>query len=93
MVSNAICLGCAGGFEVTLFVDFDKDAFEGETYKIQIAGYVGGHSGCDIHRGRGNAIKDMASLLGAFDDIRLYAMDGGSVINTIPRSCSAIVWY
>ena len=55
---------------------------------------IGGHTGVDIHRGRANAIVLLARLLSTLkDDLhpRLLHLDGGSVINTLPRSAHAHV--
>ncbi|MDD4881565.1 MAG: peptidase dimerization domain-containing protein, partial [Gallionellaceae bacterium] len=55
-------------------------------------GLRGGHSGIDIHLGRGNAIKLMAEALrdlaGCFD-LRLVALQGGTARNAIPREAVA----
>mmetsp|Transcript_49587 Transcript_49587/g.124683 ORF Transcript_49587/g.124683 Transcript_49587/m.124683 type:complete len:520 (-) Transcript_49587:44-1603(-) len=98
----AVCVGCAGGFEthIRLPVTRAADAADGalSCLDLKVSGLQGGHTGVDIHRGRGNAIKLMAQLLCTAaeqaqlgDQLRLCAFSGGSVINTIPRECDARV--
>ncbi|WP_294963185.1 aminoacyl-histidine dipeptidase [uncultured Gilliamella sp.] len=90
-----IFTGCAGGvdfsssFPVTYTVMPEKhDCY----LKISLKGLKGGHSGCDIHLGRGNAIKLMTRLLAEYlQDIsfRLANINGGSLRNAIPREAFA----
>lgn len=61
---------------------------------VRIDGLRGGHSGVDIHWGRGNAHALMARLLldaAASFDLRLAELVGGDTRNAIPRSATAIV--
>jgi dipeptidase D len=54
----------------------------------------GGHSGIDIDKGRGNAIKLLARLLNRLEDehdIRLASVSGGDRYNAIPREATAVV--
>lgn len=57
-------MGCAGGenANVTLPVEYQDNAFS-HSYQIILKGLRGGHSGCDIHTGRANAIKVLARFL------------------------------
>ena len=61
--------------------------------RIQITGLQGGHSGIDINRGRGNAIKLLARLLwSAQQEIGLRGLDRGwEGYNAIPREAAAVV--
>lgn len=89
-------LGCAGGCDVTA-----SDHYEGETapsgwlfHKITLSGLRGGHSGIDIHLGRGNANKLLVRLLRGWEKaeaIRLAAFAGGTARNALPREAWAIV--
>ncbi|NDD46923.1 MAG: M20/M25/M40 family metallo-hydrolase, partial [Flavobacteriia bacterium] len=63
-------------------------------YSLQIKGLTGGHSGMDIHLGRGNANLLMARLLRDLEReacILLSTMAGGNLRNAIPRECQATV--
>jgi len=54
----------------------------------------GGHSGDDIHRGRGNANKILNRYLWNVNrktDLRVHSFDGGNLRNAIPREATAIV--
>ncbi|MDD2913916.1 MAG: aminoacyl-histidine dipeptidase [Gallionella sp.] len=61
--------------------------------RFDVSGLRGGHSGMDIHLGRGNAIKLLAEALrdlAAHTDVRLVEMQGGSARNAIPREAYAL---
>ena len=60
--------------------------------RFEVSGLRGGHSGIDIHLGRGNAIKLLAEALrdlSAHTDLRLIEMKGGTARNAIPREAFA----
>ena len=82
-------VGCAGGVrnDIELPVSFDK--FDGKKYKLTVSGLLGGHSGVEIDRGRGNAIKLAAEALSDMNGIRLAYISGGNADNAIPRECTA----
>jgi dipeptidase D len=61
--------------------------------RFDVSGLRGGHSGIDIHLGRGNAIKLLAEALrdlSAHTDVRLVELKGGSARNAIPREAFAV---
>ena len=63
-------------------------------YRLCIDGLLGGHSGEDIHRHRGNANKLLFRLLDALErkgDMELVSVQGGMAGNAIPRSAEAVV--
>ncbi|MDX5346637.1 MAG: M20/M25/M40 family metallo-hydrolase, partial [Hymenobacteraceae bacterium] len=63
-------------------------------YQIKVKGLTGGHSGMDIHLGRGNANKLMNRLLFQAAEqfnLRVSSIDGGSLRNAIPRESVAEV--
>ncbi|MDO8262045.1 MAG: M20/M25/M40 family metallo-hydrolase [Gallionella sp.] len=60
--------------------------------RFEVSGLRGGHSGIDIHLGRGNAIKLLAEALrdlSAHTEVRLIEMQGGTARNAIPREAFA----
>ena len=62
--------------------------------RIQITGLQGGHSGIDINRGRGNAIKLLARLLWSAQQeigLRVASIEGGKGYNAIPREAAGVV--
>lgn len=89
-------LGCAGGVDVEVRADWPLEPLP-EGYGVchlEVAGLRGGHSGLDIHLGRGNAIKLLGEALAGLAkcaDPRLIAMQGGSARNAIPREASALL--
>ncbi len=88
-------LGCAGGVDVEVRHDYEQQAVPSDYALLQFAvsGLRGGHSGIDIHLGRGNAIKLLAEALrdlSAHTDVRLIGMQGGTARNAIPREAFAV---
>ncbi|MGQ0827559.1 MAG: aminoacyl-histidine dipeptidase [Bacteroidota bacterium] len=88
-------VGCAGGTstKVTLKTIFEKTENNSISFKISIKGLKGGHSGVDIHLGRGNANKIMNRFL--WDaaknyGLRIAEINGGTQRNAIPREAFAI---
>lgn len=87
-------LGCAGGVDVEVRRAVEtEDAPPGYALlHFEVSGLRGGHSGIDIHIGRGNAIKLLAEALRdlcAHTDMRLVEIRGGSARNAIPREAFA----
>jgi len=89
-------ISSAGGVAVDAQATYGEVATPPATiaFRVTIDGLRGGHSGVDVHRGRGNAHQLMARLLtdaaGSFD-LRLAELTGGDVRNAIPRSATAFV--
>ncbi|MFA7239404.1 MAG: aminoacyl-histidine dipeptidase [Sulfuricellaceae bacterium] len=88
-------LGCAGGVDVEVRHDYVQEYVPPDyaLLRFEVSGLRGGHSGIDIHLGRGNAIKLLAEALrdlSAHTDVRLIAMRGGTARNAIPREAFAI---
>lgn len=92
---GTLCIGCAGGVNsVARRTIARRPVPSGEVFRIKVSGLAGGHSGVDIHRGRGNALRILgAALLAAMDRMPLAVADiqGGSKRNAIPREASAVV--
>lgn len=85
--------GSAGGelIEVKLPTEYEK--IENFTeIDIEVRGLMGGHSGMEIHKDRGNSNKILSSILKelrATMDIRLVSIEGGTKDNAIPRQSKA----
>lgn len=93
---DAIFVGCAGGRDTEYVLKNRGTRAPKDTVgrKVTVGGLLGGHSGLDIHKGRGNAIKILCRvLLAARDemDLRLVEITGGSMRNAIPREAEAKV--
>lgn len=89
-------MGCAGGVDTTARFDYEPVATEeGDVaLRVSIKGCKGGHSGCDIHLQRANAIKLLFRFLKdavANYEARLACVEGGSLRNAIPREASAVI--
>lgn len=62
--------------------------------QIKIEGLLGGHSGVDIDRGRGNAIKLLGRVLEGLTSLPgfdLVEIGGGEAMNVIPTTATATV--
>ena len=87
---NELTIGCAGGIDITIRNSY-KEKKIGKNkmaYQLTVKGLKGGHSGMDIHLGRGNANKIMNRLLWLGQckfKLRVSAIDGGGLRNAIPR--------
>jgi dipeptidase D len=93
---NEICVGCAGGIDVSATKEYGEEKVPKGfiAYKITASGLKGGHSGVDIALGRANSNKIMFRfLMQAESDfgIRLAEASGGNLRNAIPRESFSIV--
>ena len=89
-------LGCASGsvMEYLLPGDWDTVTPNNIACEITVKGLTGGHSGGDIHRERGNALRIMGNILaelGAQVGIRIANISGGMMVNAIPREAVAAI--
>jgi dipeptidase D len=92
---HELTIGCAGGVDVTGTGTYEqeKPAFESVGFALSVTGLKGGHSGMDIHLGRGNANKLMNRLLFRAAEecnVRVASIDGGSLRNAIPRESKSL---
>lgn len=88
-------IGCAGGADSSITLPLSMVSAQGDTVlKLHLSGLRGGHSGIDIHEGRGNAVKILNRLLRQIaKDIcfELVSLDGGDKHNAIPREAIAVI--
>jgi len=89
-------VGCAGGENATISFNYEEVMVPAESigFKLNVTGLKGGHSGVDIHLGRGNANKIFFRVLKEAHKIcgmRLSSINGGSLRNAIPREAFGIV--
>jgi dipeptidase D len=87
---HELTIGCAGGIDVTGTRHYSKKPLTEESIGLEIVvkGLTGGHSGMDIHLGRGNANKLMNRLLIEIHKeihFEIASIDGGGLRNAIPR--------
>ena len=88
------CIGCAGGIDTTVAINYTtRPVPVGESsYRVSVSGLTGGHSGDDINRGRGCAIKILNRILWNATEhckIGLARIDGGNLRNAIAREAWA----
>jgi dipeptidase D len=91
-----IFIGCAGGIDTLATFTFEKTNVPAGSValKISVSGLLGGHSGDDIHKNRGNANKILNRILIELSkEIPLHVADfnGGNLRNAIAREAFAII--
>lgn len=91
-----IFIGCAGGIDTAATMKFHPMPVpEGfSAFKVSLSGLLGGHSGDDIEKGRGNSIKILNRFLYQVVDmceLRVSSFNGGNLRNAIPREATAVV--
>jgi dipeptidase D len=91
-----ILIGCAGGVDLVgerTMPCLPHVMMEGSAFRVVVDGLSGGHSGIDIDKGRGNAIKIMThallTLCRGQSQLLLVSFRGGSKPNAIPRYAEA----
>jgi dipeptidase D len=93
---GALYVGCSGGRDTngTWPVTFTAAPKGFAAAHLTVSGLKGGHSGLEIHQGRGNAIKILNRALLVLDALggRLASIEGGNKRNAIPREAEAIVY-
>jgi dipeptidase D len=92
---GTLCIGCSGGVNTTARRKVTlRQPRPGATWRVKVCGLRGGHSGVDIHQGRGNAVRILGLVLQRLLDrlpIEIADLKGGSARNAIPREASAVV--
>jgi dipeptidase D len=94
-IEGQLCIGCAGGVNTAACrkVKLVPPAMDA-AWRIKVSGLRGGHSGGDIHQGRGNALQIIGVVLQDLLEripLQLSTINGGSAHNAIPREAVAIV--
>jgi dipeptidase D len=89
-------IGCAGGQDTKVFMSYSRVSvnYDFTGFQIKISGLQGGHSGDDINKGRGNAVKILNRLLWTAShqfEVRISVIDGGNLRNAIAREAYANV--
>jgi dipeptidase D len=87
-------VGCAGGRDYELRKKLKLEpAGSNHCYRISLGGFLGGHSGIDIHRYRANAIEELCTFLYQLSDrFQLAEFRGGKAHNIIPRDAHCIIY-
>lgn len=85
---------CAGGARVNCLLPLTREKRQGVAYEICVEGLLGGHSGAEIHKERGNSNVLMARLLYRLCEnmsVGIHSLNGGLADNAIPRETKAVV--
>lgn len=94
---GVIITSCAGGARVDVCIPVQREevsAQKTEILQIKVKGLLGGHSGSEIDKGRGNAnclLGHVLNKLAETFSIRLADARGGQADNAIPREASAVL--
>ncbi|MEE0946475.1 MAG: aminoacyl-histidine dipeptidase [Acutalibacteraceae bacterium] len=84
-------VSCAGGIRAVVNIPVSMQNNFKKCYKVVVTGLLGGHSGVDIDKGRLNANKVCAQLLGEIKDFNLISINGGLKDNAITSHCEAVI--
>ena len=89
-------IGCAGGIDTVASIYYEGIAVPTGLFPVQISvsGFQGGHSGDDINKNRGNAIKVLNRFLWQTmqkQEIYISGFHGGNLRNAIAREAFAVV--
>ena len=89
-------IGSAGGIDVTATLDYKEVVTDKEdaAVRVTVKGLRGGHSGLEIHEGRGNANKLLVRIVReAVEelDARLATWQGGNMRNAIPFKAEVVL--
>lgn len=84
--------GCAGGARVNYLFEYEQEPVAGLPCTIKIEGLLGGHSGAEIHKERGNAVCILGRTLSELKTevpFAVESLEGGLADNAIPREAIA----
>ncbi|HLP17491.1 MAG TPA: aminoacyl-histidine dipeptidase [Bacteroidota bacterium] len=89
-------VGCSGGKNTTgsWTLDLKPAPAKHVAAQLSVKGLKGGHSGLEIDKGRGNALKILNRALLTLDPlgIHLSSINGGNKSNAIPREADAVIF-
>jgi dipeptidase D len=91
-------IGCAGGMDTIGTMNYNSIPAEDGScaLDISVTGLHGGHSGDEIHKGYGNAVKIMNRILWNISnqfEISVANFDGGNLRNAIPREAFSTIAF
>ncbi|RKZ09967.1 cytosol nonspecific dipeptidase [Candidatus Fermentibacteria bacterium] len=88
-------IGGAGGMDIHLSMPVVRSG-PVDCYSLEISGLKGGHSGMEIDKNRGNAIRILGRILRKLCmdyNCRIAGVSGGTKRNAIPRNASALIHF
>ena len=88
-----LTVSCAGGLSSNMVLPVMAGHGCGICCSLTLSGFAGGHSGADIHLGRGNTnmlIGEILQQLCSKYTLQLQSLEGGSQDNAIPAHSKAV---
>lgn len=88
--------GCAGGARVNHELCYREETAQGTLCRVVVSGLIGGHSGVEIHKERGNANCLLGRVLYRLYEespFQIVSMEGGLADNAIPREAHAEIVF
>ena len=96
-----VFIGCAGGIDTLAKMHYTPISYSQLpiansllAIQLKVGGLMGGHSGDDINKGRGNANKILVRFLYQVmqaTDMQLATINGGNLRNAIAREAEAVI--
>ncbi len=93
---GTILVSCAGGQRdmITIETKWKELKKDKKCFKVTVSGLLGGHSGMEINKGRGNSNRILGRVLNRLNEkvrFNLGFIQGGSLSNAIPRYAHAVI--
>ncbi len=93
---GSLYVGCSGGTDCvgTWTASYQKAPARTKAMLLAVKGLKGGHSGMEIDKNRGNAVKMIGRVLLRLAElgVRVASINGGNKRNAIPREAEALVF-
>lgn len=89
-----ITVSAAGGIVVNYHIPIQWEPSKSPLFRLTVSGLLGGHSGGEIDKERGNAIKLLCRVLEAMSlpaGLGVASVTGGTKTNAIPLEAGALV--
>jgi dipeptidase D len=91
-------IGCAGGMDTVGTMNYKPVPVKENSFALEISvtGLHGGHSGDEIHKGYGNAVKIMNRILWNLSNefnVSVADLNGGNLRNAIPREAFSTIVF
>lgn len=88
-------IGCAGGIDTVVRLPYHTHPVPAHKFavKVSVKGLQGGHSGDDINKGRGNALKILNRFVWEMNNkygVLLATLEGGNLRNAIAREAISV---
>ncbi|MDR3073965.1 MAG: aminoacyl-histidine dipeptidase [Deltaproteobacteria bacterium] len=97
---GVFCVSCAGGRRSRVKLPLERTALASlpdqtalRFYSLAVSGLMGGHSGQEIHKQRGNAIRLLGRVLDGLArafPLHVASLSGGTAANVIPSESAAV---